>query len=71
MSGNRTIRGITVVQTSTKSFSLIGKIFIDSSGDGCIAADAGAEYRIGRKAKSEFSESLDDLFHFRQSHEKS
>jgi len=59
MSDNQTIRGITVIQTSTeKSFSLIGKIFIDSSGDGRIAADAGAEYRIGREAKSEFNESL-------------
>jgi len=53
------IRGVTVVQVSTeKSFALTGKILIDCSGDGRIAADAGAEFRMGREAKSEFDESM-------------
>ena len=53
------IEGITVIQTSTeKRFSLKGKIFVDCSGDGHIATDAGAEYRVGREAKDEYGESL-------------
>jgi len=59
MADDQSIQGVTVVQTSTEeSFSLSGMIFIDSSGDGRIAADAGAEYRVGREAKGEFGESL-------------
>jgi len=45
-------------QSTTESvFKVIAKIFIDSSGDGMMAASAGAEYRTGREAKSEFNES--------------
>jgi len=59
MSDDQNIQGITIVQTSTeKSFSLGGKIFVDSSGDGRIAADVGSEYRVGRESKGEFGESL-------------
>ena len=32
-------------------------LFIDCTGDGVLAADAGAEYRTGRESKSEFGES--------------
>ena len=32
--------------------------FCDASGDGIVAEKAGAEYRLGREAKSEFNESL-------------
>ena len=35
-----------------------GKLFIDSTGDGWIGYWAGAEFRKGREARSEFSESL-------------
>lgn len=53
------IRGVTVTQVSTeKSFALAGKLLIDCSGDGRIAADAGAEFRMGREASSEFDESM-------------
>lgn len=59
MSKNNFIQGITVIQTATEKYFLLrGKIFIDCSGDGHIAAEAGAKYRIGREAKNEFGESL-------------
>lgn len=35
-----------------------GKMFIDCTGDGDLGFYAGAEYRIGREARSEFDESL-------------
>ena len=41
-----------------QEFELSADIFIDSTGDGTIAAKAGAEYRIGRESKSEFNEQL-------------
>ena len=37
---------------------IAGKIFVDCSGDGDLAVAAGAEYREGREARSEFNESL-------------
>ena len=53
------IRGVTVLQVSTeKSFALEAKIVIDCSGDGRIAAAAGAEFRMGREAAGEFGESM-------------
>ncbi|MFC1461332.1 FAD-dependent oxidoreductase [Verrucomicrobiota bacterium] len=59
MTGRNTIQEIAVIQTSTeKRLSFEGKIFIDCSGDGTIAASAGAKYRVGREARSEFDESL-------------
>ncbi|MFH0963660.1 MAG: FAD-dependent oxidoreductase [Planctomycetota bacterium] len=59
LGGDGSIRGVTVLQTSTeKSFALSGKIVIDCSGDGLVAADAGAEFRMGREARSEFHESM-------------
>jgi len=39
-----------------KRFS--GRIFADCTGDGSIAAWAGAEFRMGREARSEYNESL-------------
>ncbi len=44
--------------TTEKTFSFKAKIFIDCTGDGFVAARAGAKFRIGREAKSEFNESL-------------
>lgn len=59
MSKKNIIVGINIIQTSTgRHFSVTGKIFIDCSGDGTIAARTGAKYRIGREAKKEFKESL-------------
>jgi len=39
-------------------FTLKAKLFIDCSGDGRLGAEAGADYRMGREAKSEYGESL-------------
>ena len=59
LAADGSIRGVTVVQVSTeKSFALAGKMVIDCSGDGRIAADSGAEFRMGREAQSEFDESM-------------
>lgn len=53
------IRGVTVLQVSTeRKFALASRILIDCSGDGRIAAAAGAEFRMGREARSEFDESM-------------
>ena len=58
MASEGVIDEIVVVQTSTeRTFRIKGKIYIDCSGDGQIAADAGAEYRMGRESRHEFQES--------------
>lgn len=44
--------------TSETEFIINGKFFIDCSGDGLIAAKAGAEYRTGREGRDEFNESF-------------
>ena len=41
-----------------RCFWLQAELFIDCSGDGELAARAGAEFRMGREARSEFGESL-------------
>lgn len=41
---------------SEKNFILNADVFIDSTGDGTVAYKAGAEYRMGREARSEFNE---------------
>jgi len=41
-----------------KAFWLTAELFIDCSGDGGLAARAGAEYRVGREARGEFGEPL-------------
>jgi len=57
MDGNRII-GVEAFQLGTeKKFNFEGKIFIDATGDGTVAFDAGADYRMGREARSEFNES--------------
>jgi len=43
---------------SEREFSLQGRLFIDATGDGTIAYQAGAETRMGREARSEYNESL-------------
>ncbi|TWU42357.1 FAD-dependent oxidoreductase [Novipirellula artificiosorum] len=42
--------------TTETEITLRGKLFIDCSGDGLLAASAGALYRTGREASSEFGE---------------
>jgi len=44
--------------TTEKEFVLNAKMFIDCSGDGLLAATAGAEYRTGREGKKEFNETF-------------
>jgi hypothetical protein len=42
--------------TTETMYTINAPIFIDSSGDGLLAATAGAEYRTGREGKAEFNE---------------
>ena len=58
MASSSEIAGVLVTQISTEhTLRLDGRILIDCSGDGQIAADAGAEYRFGRESRYEFGES--------------
>lgn len=53
------IRAIYAIQLGTeKEFELGGSIFIDATGDGVLAHRAGADYRWGREARSEYQEPL-------------
>ncbi|MDD5599375.1 MAG: FAD-dependent oxidoreductase [Victivallaceae bacterium] len=55
----KTIAAVRAVQLGTeKRFYLKAEQFIDASGDGVIAALAGAQYRIGFEAKGEYGELL-------------
>jgi len=57
MSDENTLEGVLAYQSSTyRTLHLRGSIFIDASGDGGIAADAGAHFRMGREPRSEFNE---------------
>lgn len=59
MKDNSTIAGVYAWQSTIfQEFLVEGDIFIDASGDGHIAYDAGAEYRMGRESEDEFGESL-------------
>jgi hypothetical protein len=44
--------------TTEKEFVINASMFIDCSGDGLLAATAGAEYRTGREGKKEFNETF-------------
>ena len=56
MDGN-SIKKAICFQFSTESKIIISAdVFIDCSGDGALAASAGAEYRTGREGKAEFNE---------------
>ncbi|WP_366184000.1 FAD-dependent oxidoreductase [Flavobacterium ovatum] len=56
MSGNK-IKSARCWQSNTETeITIKAPIFIDCSGDGLLAATAGAEYRTGREASSEFGE---------------
>lgn len=59
MDGQKRIKGVSCMQSgSEKDFVLEGIIFIDATGDGTLAASAGAEFRMGRESKKEFAEEL-------------
>ncbi|GGA86159.1 hypothetical protein GCM10011369_30270 [Neiella marina] len=56
VSGN-VIKSATCWQATTETeFEIKAKQFIDCSGDGLLAAQAGAQYRTGREGKKEFNE---------------
>ncbi|MDD5484059.1 MAG: FAD-dependent oxidoreductase, partial [Kiritimatiellae bacterium] len=55
----RIVKSARAVQLSTeKRYKFKAAYFIDASGDGIVAAAAGAAYRIGFEAKSEYGETL-------------
>lgn len=59
MDGKSRIKGVKSVSTLTGLISEYkGTLFIDCSGDGWLGYYAGAEYRHGREASSEFKEKL-------------
>jgi len=44
--------------TTEREWKFTAQLFIDRSGDGRLGFEAGAEYRYGREARSEFNETL-------------
>lgn len=56
MSGDKIEEAYCWQMTTETEFTLKAKLFIDCSGDGLLAATAGAYYRTGREASSEFNE---------------
>ena len=53
------INSVSCVQmTNERKFSVEAEFFVDATGDGTLAAKAGAVYRIGREGRDEFGESL-------------
>ena len=59
MASARRIAAVRAVDTLTGMISRYrAKMFIDCTGDGWVGYFAGAEYRLGREARSEFGESL-------------
>jgi hypothetical protein len=59
MSELGTIEGVEAYQSSLyQTLRLQADVVIDASGDGVVAADAGADFRIGREGRAEFNEPL-------------
>ncbi|WP_372775234.1 FAD-dependent oxidoreductase [Mangrovibacterium sp.] len=56
MDGTKIKAAICWQATTEMEYTLEAKQFIDCSGDGLLAATAGAEYRTGREGKAEFNE---------------
>jgi len=57
--GDNLIKSVIAEQLGTgKTLRFDGEIFIDCSGDGQVAANAGADFRMGREARHEHNESL-------------
>lgn len=56
MSGNKIKKAICFQQSTESRVTIEADIFIDCSGDGQLAASAGAEFRYGREGKAEFGE---------------
>lgn len=58
MDGNKIKSALCWQATTEKMYTINAPIFIDCSGDGLLAATAGAEYRTGREGKAEFNETF-------------
>lgn len=57
MASTSRIQAVLAFQSSTERYlTFEAEYFIDCSGDGQIAADAGAEFRMGRESRHEFNE---------------
>jgi FAD dependent oxidoreductase len=57
--GQRRIVSLAALRNSTEDvFEIRAKFFADCSGDGRLGLEAGADFRMGREAESEFGESL-------------
>ncbi|MBB6731254.1 FAD-dependent oxidoreductase [Cohnella zeiphila] len=56
--GGRVARVDALQLASERKFRFVSPYYIDSSGDGAVAYQAGAQFRRGREARSEFGESL-------------
>lgn len=53
------IISVEAVQTGTeKTFLFYAPLYVDASGDGVVAADAGAEFMFGRESRETYNESL-------------
>jgi len=53
------LRSVTAVQLTTERFlAFRGRMFVDATGDGYVAAKAGATSMMGREAKTDFGEQL-------------
>jgi hypothetical protein len=59
MKDAKRIRSIRAIQLGTeKTFELSASLFVDATGDGVLGYRAGADFRWGREAQSEYNESL-------------
>ncbi|MGQ9649083.1 MAG: FAD-dependent oxidoreductase [Phycisphaerae bacterium] len=59
MASKSRIAAVLATRPSTQEvFTIKGKMFIDTSGDGRLGAEAGAEFRTGREGRAEFGEDL-------------
>lgn len=56
MKGNKIQRAVCFQQNTESRVTIEAQIFIDCSGDGQLAASAGADFRYGREGKDEFGE---------------
>jgi len=56
--GKRIVAVVGVQAGSERTICAKGRFFVDATGDGTVGALAGAKFRFGREARSEFNESL-------------
>lgn len=56
MDGDQIAAAVCWQSTTEMEYTIKAKLFVDCSGDGLLAAKAGAQYRTGREASAEFNE---------------